>query len=146
MALVRFGVSLEKKLIEEFDSLILKRNYTNRSEAIRDMIREELVKDEWSGTNQVIGAITLVYDHHKREVVNRLIDIQHDFHGNIISSQHVHVDHCNCLEIIAAKGISGDVARLSDMLKSVKGVVHVSLSMSSTGKKITQRCSAASHK
>lgn len=144
MALVRFGVSLEKRLIEEFDSLISKRNYTNRSEAIRDMIREELVKDEWSGTNEVIGAVTLVYDHHKREVVNRLIDIQHDFHENIISSQHVHVDHCNCLEIIAARGVSKDVVRLSDLLKAVKGVVHVSLNMSSTGKKIIQRCPAYS--
>ncbi|MDD5679746.1 MAG: nickel-responsive transcriptional regulator NikR [Candidatus Omnitrophica bacterium] len=134
--LFRFGVSLEKKLIDEFDSLIQKKNYPNRSEAFRDLIRQELVKEEWQAGGEVVGAITLVYDHHKRELINKLTDIQHDFQGLIIATQHIHLDHDNCLEIIAAKGQPKDVTKLADTLKSVKGVKHGSLSISSTGKTI----------
>jgi len=136
MALVRFGISLEKKLLEKFDQLIKNKNYTNRSEAFRDLIREELVKKQWQETGTIAGAITLIYDHHKRELVNMLMDIQHDFGDLIISSQHVHLDHSNCLEIIAVKGSSQKVQELADRLKSVKGVKHGTLSMSSTGKDI----------
>ena len=134
--LFRFGVSLDKRLIDEFDTVIAKRNYTNRSEAFRDLIRQELVKEEWSGGGDVVGTITLIYDHHKRELVNKLTDIQHDFQGTVISSQHIHLDHNNCLEIIAARGAAGEIIKLADTLKAVKGVKHGSLSMSSTGKDI----------
>ena len=102
--LFRFGISLEKKLLDEFDILIKRKNYSNRSEAFRDLIRQELVKEEWAEGSEVVGAITLVYDHHKRELVNKLTDIQHDFQGTIISTQHIHLDHDNCLELIAVKG------------------------------------------
>ena len=132
--LFRFGISLEKKLLDEFDTLIKRKNYSNRSEAFRDLIRQELVKEEWAKSGEVVGAITLVYDHHKRELVNKLTDIQHDFQGNIISTQHIHLDHDNCLELIAVKGSAADITRLADTLKSVKGVKHGTLSMSSTGK------------
>ena len=132
--LFRFGVSLEKKLLDEFDMLIKKKNYSNRSEAFRDLIRQELVKEEWVKSGEVVGAITLVYDHHKRELVNKLTDIQHDFQGTIISTQHIHLDHDNCLELIAVKGPAADITKLADTLKSVKGVKHGTLSMSSTGK------------
>jgi len=132
--LYRFGISLEKKLLDEFDTLIKRKNYSNRSEAFRDLIRQELVKEEWAKSGEVVGAITLVYDHHKRELVNKLTDIQHDFQGNIISTQHIHLDHDNCLELIAVKGSAADITRLADTLKSVKGVKHGTLSMSSTGK------------
>jgi len=132
--LFRFGISLEKKLLDEFDILIKRKNYSNRSEAFRDLIRQELVKEEWAKSGEVVGAITLVYDHHKRELVNKLTDIQHDFQGNIISTQHIHLDHDNCLELIAVKGPAADIAKLADTLKSVKGVKHGTLSMSSTGK------------
>jgi CopG family nickel-responsive transcriptional regulator len=81
-----------------------------------------------------VGAITLVYDHHKRELINKLTDIQHDFQGTIISTQHIHLDHDNCLELIAVKGPAADITKLADTLKSVKGVKHGTLSMSSTGK------------
>lgn len=134
--LYRFGVSVEKKLIDEFDKFIHKKNYPNRSEAFRDLIRQELVKEEWEAGKDVVGAIILVYDHHKRELVNKLTDIQHGFQEVIISTQHIHLDHDNCLEIIAAKGISGKIKKLADTLKSVKGVKHGSLSVSSTGKNI----------
>lgn len=134
--LLRFGVSLEKKLLDEFDNLIKKKNYSNRSEAFRDLIRQELVKNEWSESGEVVGAITLVYDHHKRELVNKLTDIQHNFQKAIISTQHIHLDHYNCLEIIASRGSPKDIKNLADTLKSVKGVKHGTLSMSSTGKGI----------
>lgn len=132
--LCRFGISLEKKLLDEFDKLIKKKNYSNRSEAFRDLIRQELVKEEWREGGEVVGAITLVYDHHKRELVNKLTDIQHDFQGTIISTQHIHLDHNNCLELIAVKGSAANITKLADTLKSVKGVKHGTLSMSSTGK------------
>lgn len=132
--LFRFGISLEKKLLDEFDMLIKRKNYSNRSEAFRDLIRQELVKEEWREGGEVVGAITLVYDHHKRELVNKLTDIQHDFQGTIISTQHIHLDHDNCLELIAVRGAPTDIGKLADTLKSVKGVKHGTLSMSSTGK------------
>lgn len=132
--LFRFGISLEKTLLDEFDTLIKRKNYSNRSEAFRDLIRQELVKEEWQKGGEVVGAITLVYNHHKRELVNNLTDIQHDFQGTIISTQHIHLDHDNCLELIAVKGSPKDISKLADMLRSVKGVKHGTLSMSSTGK------------
>ncbi len=132
----RFGISLDKDLLDKFDRLIREKNYTNRSEAFRDLIREDLVKAEWKKNKEIVGAITLIYDHHKRELVNKLMDIQHDFGGIIISSQHIHLDHNNCLEIIAVKGSSKEAQKLSDNLKSVKGVKHGTLSLSTTGKDI----------
>ncbi len=132
----RFGISLEKDLLDKFDRLIREKNYTNRSEAFRDLIREDLVKAEWKKNKEIVGAITLIYNHHKRELVNKLMDIQHDFGGIIISSQHIHLDHNNCLEIIAVKGLSKEAQKLADSLKSVKGVKHGTLSLSTTGKDI----------
>ena len=134
--LFRFGISLEKDLLDKFDQLIREKNYTNRSEAFRDLIREDLVKAEWKKNKEIVGAITLIYDHHKRELVNKLMDIQHNFGGIIISSQHIHLDHNNCLEIIAIKGSSKEAQKLADSLKSVKGVKHGTLSLSTTGKDI----------
>ena len=134
--LFRFGVSLEKSLLDKFDKLIRGRNYTNRSEAFRDLIRQELIKKEWQEGKKIAGAITLIYDHHKRELANKLTDIQHDFHDLIISTQHIHLDHDNCLEIIAVKGKSNEAQKLSDILKAIKGVKHTALSMSTTGKEV----------
>ncbi len=134
--LVRFGVSLDKDLLDKFDRLIEKKNYTNRSEAFRDLIRQELVKREWSEEGEVAGTITLVYDHHQRELARKLMDIQHNNGENIISTQHVHFDHHNCLEVITIKGDSRKVRALADVLKAIKGVKHVTLGMSSTGKHI----------
>ncbi len=132
--LYRFGVSLDKNLIEDFDEHIKLDNYKNRSEAIRDLIREELVRKQWQCGNIVAGAISITYDHHKRELVNKLMEIQHDFHAIIISTQHIHLDHYNCLEIVAVKGKAREVNDLAKKLKSVRGVFHVALNMSTTGK------------
>ncbi|NMW18969.1 MAG: nickel-responsive transcriptional regulator NikR [Chlorobiaceae bacterium] len=127
----RFGVSLEKPLIEAFDLHIKAQQYRNRSEAIRDLIREELLRKKWTEGGSVAGAIIMTYDHHKRELVSKLLDIQHDFHDIIISTQHVHLDHDHCLEVIAVKGNAADVEKLSTGLKVLVGVKHVSLSVSS---------------
>ncbi len=127
--LVRFGVSLEEDLLQRFDDFIHRRKYTNRSEALRDMIRQELLKQEWEAGGEVAGAITFIYDHHTRELLNKIIDIQHDNQGVIISSQHVHLDHHNCLEIVAIKGRVKSVLKLADSLKAIKGVQHCTLSM-----------------
>jgi CopG family nickel-responsive transcriptional regulator len=135
-SIVRFGVSLERDLLEKFDSLIESRNYTNRSEAIRDLIRQELVNKEWIEGEDVAGAITLVYDHHKRELLNKITDIQHDFQSIIISTQHIHLDHNNCLELIAVRGNPSQVKRLAEKLKAIKGVKHATLSMTTTGKNL----------
>lgn len=134
--LVRFSVSLEKELLTKFDKHIKKNNYPTRSKAIGDLIRENLIKEEWIEGKEVVGAITLVYNHHKRELVNRLTDVQHDFHQVIISSQHVHLDEDNCVEIVVVKGKPTQVERLAYRLKSAKGVKHGSLTMATTGKEI----------
>ncbi|MFH2138721.1 MAG: nickel-responsive transcriptional regulator NikR [Candidatus Omnitrophota bacterium] len=134
--LVRFGVSLEEDLLKKFDRLIKDRRYTNRSEAIRDLIRQELIQQEWKTQGDIAGAITLVYDHHKRDLVNRLTDLQHGFLNLIISTQHLHLDHHNCLEILAIRGNAEKAQELANILMSVKGVKHATLSMSGTGKGI----------
>ncbi|MEA3488844.1 MAG: nickel-responsive transcriptional regulator NikR [Candidatus Omnitrophota bacterium] len=134
--LIRFGVSLEKDLLDKFDRLIRKENYPNRSEAFRDLIRGKLVKTEWRGGNKVAGVITLVYDHHKRDLLNVLTDMQHDSHNLIIAGQHIHLDHDNCLETIIVKGRSKEIEDLASKLKAVKGVKHSRLIMTSTGKRL----------
>jgi CopG family transcriptional regulator, nickel-responsive regulator len=129
--LYRFGISLDRELIDAFDRHIRSQNYQSRSEAIRDLIREDLVRKKRTEGGAVAGAIVMTYDHHKRELVNRLLDIQHDFHDIIISTQHVHLDHGNCLEVIAVKGLAHEVENLSTALKVNVGVKHLSLSVSS---------------
>ena len=132
--LVRFGISLEKDLLAKFDRLIRGKNYANRSEAFRDLIREDLVKKEWIEGEEVAGAITIVYDHHRRQLVNKLTGIQHDFHELIVSSQHIHLDKDNCFEIIAVKGDPKRIEKLASKMRSTKGVKHSSLTMATTGK------------
>jgi CopG family nickel-responsive transcriptional regulator len=134
--LIRFGVSLDSELLKKFDSLIRKAKYTNRSEAIRDLIRENLVKEEWNAGGEVAGAVTIVYDHHQRELVGRLMDIQHDYGEIIISAQHVHLDHHNCLEVIIVKGETEMVKNLFECLRSCRGVKHGAFSMTTTGERV----------
>jgi CopG family nickel-responsive transcriptional regulator len=131
--LVRFGVSLEEGLLKKFDDLIHRRKYTNRSEALRDMIRQELLKEEWEAGGEVAGAITFIYDHHTRELLSKITDIQHDSQEVIISTQHIHLDHHHCLEIIAVRGRVKKVLKLADSLKAIKGVRHCALSMTGSG-------------
>lgn len=131
----RFGVSMENELLSRFDEYINAKGYKNRSEALRDLIRHSFVKEEWKGNESVAGALLIVYDHHQRELADKLLDIQHDFQNLIISTQHVHLDHDHCLEIIVVKGKAQVIAKLRDRLKSSKGVKHVSLSMTTTAER-----------
>lgn len=132
--LVRFGVSLDGELLRKFDAYIEKEGYANRSQAIGGLIRKEFVSDAFEHGGAVAGAVTIVYDHHKRDVANKLLDIQHDHGGIIISAQHAHLDHDNCLEIVAVKGAGAKVKAFADALKAVKGVKHSTLSVTSAGR------------
>jgi CopG family transcriptional regulator, nickel-responsive regulator len=135
MGLVRFGVSLDKALLAAFDRLCLENKYSNRSEALRDLIRDSLVGDEWTrAKGEVTGVITLVYDHHQRQLVDSLIRIQHDHRSTIIiASQHIHLNHDNCLEVIVVRGSAGAVKDLASRLRSSKGVKHGEIVMTTTG-------------
>ncbi|OQX75509.1 MAG: nickel-responsive transcriptional regulator NikR [Bacteroidetes bacterium 4484_276] len=130
MALKRFGVSLEENLLCELDELVTNQKFPNRSQAIRFLISKEKVTEKWNGNEEVAGAIVLVYDHHKKDLQTKSTDIQHDFHDLILSVQHVHLDHNNCLETIAVKGKSSQLKLLSDQLIALKGIKHGKLVMS----------------
>lgn len=132
--LTRFGVSLDQKLLQMFDRHIQRRRYTNRSEALRDLIRDRLVGEEWDENKETVGTITFVYDHHVRDLTRKLTDIQHDYQGQILSGMHVHLDHDHCLEVLVVRGRGADIKKVADALISVKGVKHGKLTMTTTGK------------
>ncbi|GAB7082160.1 nickel-responsive transcriptional regulator NikR [Megalodesulfovibrio paquesii] len=114
---IRFGVSLDSDLLEKFDALCEERCYQTRSEAIRDLIRNALVQKEWEDTDNIVaGTLTLVYDHHKSDLAQRLTELQHDHHDVIISTIHAHLDHDNCLEVLILKGPGRDVQALGQKL------------------------------
>jgi CopG family nickel-responsive transcriptional regulator len=136
--LKRFGVSLPEELLEEFDRLIYEKNYSNRSEAIRDLIRSELVDEEWAaGDKECVGIVSLVYDHHSGDLIDRLTEIQHDFTEEIICNTHIHLDRHNCLEVIVLKGKADRLKKIADRLTSARGVKHGNLSLSTTGRKLS---------
>ena len=122
----RFGISLPAELLEKFDKKIEEKMYSNRSEAIRDLIRESLVEDKWGDVaeQEVVGTLTLVYDHDKRGISDKLTDLQHEDHANVISSMHVHLDEHNCMETLVLRGSAKKVKEVSDRLISTKGVKH----------------------
>ena len=132
--LSRIGVAIDTELLDKFDRLIAKRGYTNRSEAFRDLIRDELVEKMWeSPESPVVGTVTLVYDHHVHMLSEKLTDIQHDFHRSILSTLHVHLDHDHCLEVLVVRGKSAEVRKVADVLISTKGVKHGRLTITSSG-------------
>ncbi|MDD5593814.1 MAG: nickel-responsive transcriptional regulator NikR [Candidatus Margulisbacteria bacterium] len=133
----RFGVSMDDTLLKKLDAYIASKGYTNRSEAIRDFVRENLVEEEWKADRkQVVGTVTLIYDHAALELPKKLTDLQHHFHKEIISTTHIHLDEHNCLEILALKGKGEKVKAIADRLIAAKGVKHGKLVMSTTGKEI----------
>jgi len=134
--LKRFSISLDENLLEIFDKQIAAQSYNNRSEAIRDLIRQKFVQKEWEEDGYVMGVISLVYDHHQSQLQKKVTDLQHDFHHQIVSTTHVHMDHDNCLEVIIVKGKAGDVSTLANQLAALKGVRDSKLAMSSTGKEL----------
>src|SRR6476619_2806080 len=132
--LSRLRVAIDSELLEKFDLLISKRGYTTRSEAFRALIRDELVQKAWQSPEaQVVGTVTLVYDHHVRMLNEKLTDLQHDHHKSILSTLHVHLDHDNCLEVLVVKGKANDVQKIADALISTKGVKHGRLTITTSG-------------
>jgi CopG family transcriptional regulator, nickel-responsive regulator len=135
--LSRIGVAIDSGLLAKFDDLIAKRGYTNRSEAFRDLIRDELVQKTWeSPESEVVGTVTLVYDHHVRMLNEKLTDMQHEHHKQILSTLHVHLDHDNCLEVLVVKGNAKSVQAIAEKLISTKGVKHGRLTLTTSGKEI----------
>lgn len=135
--LTRFGVSIPQDLVQQFDELIEQKRYPNRSEAIRDLMRDYLVEHEWeTGEGEVAGTVTIVYNHHTRELSKALTQTQHGFHGQVCCTTHVHLDEHNCLEVIVVKGSSKDIRELANRLISVKGVKHGQLVCTTTGKEL----------
>lgn len=120
---IRFGVSLSEELLKSFDTNIDRRGYANRSEAIRDLIRNDLVQNEWEASSgETAAAVVLVYDHHKRGITEHLTDKQHEFHEYIISTMHAHLDHDNCIEVLLLRGKASKVKEIADQLASAKHV------------------------
>ena len=133
--LTRFGISMDQRLLEQFDELISRKGYENRSEAIRDLIRNALVEDQWTKADEeTVGTVTLVYDHHTRDLADRLTEQQHDHHNLIISALHAHLDHHNCLEVVVVKGRADEVRHMADSLIGTKGVKHGKLVTTTTGR------------
>ena len=131
--LQRFSVSLDNDLLAKFDNYILEHGYNNRSEAVRDLIRKGFVRQEWDRNSWVVGVVTLVFDHHKPQLQERVTELQHRYYHIITSSTHVHMDHDNCLEVTIAKGKASEVQELAEGLIALRGVKDGSLTMSSTG-------------
>ena len=123
--ITRFGVSISPDLLKKFDKMIKKEGYENRSEAIRDLIRSDLISDNRRNPDEnVIGTLTMIYDHHTGNLTNKLLDLQHNHHSEILSTTHIHIDHYNCLEVLVLKGKSGRVQKLADSIKALKGIKH----------------------
>ena len=133
--LSRFSISMDSELARNLDSMAKAKGYENRSQAVSDMVRSALVEHFGQrGSHEIAGTITLVYDHHKKDVQGTLTDIQHDHEGLIISTMHVHLDHHNCMEVLALRGKADAVRRIADRLIAVKGVLHGKLTVTTTGK------------
>ena len=136
--LIRFGISMERDLLDRLDQEIVKRGYPNRSEAIRDLVRAQLVELDWSQENEeVAGTVTIIYNHHVRGLSDLLLELQHEHHDMIISVMHVHLEHDHCLEVMVIKGRAGEAKNFAGRLIGIKGVKHGKLTITSTGKRLT---------
>jgi len=130
MGVVRFSVSLEEELLKELDRYVSDNKYSNRSQGLRHLIEKNIVEKKWQCNNIVAGAIVMIYDHHKKDILTKSNEIQHDYFDVILSSQHFHLSHETCLEIIAVKGKAKKLTELSDKLIGIKGIKHGKLIMS----------------
>jgi CopG family nickel-responsive transcriptional regulator len=132
---VRFSTTIAPKLLDQFDEILEEKGYANRSEGIRDLIRNFIVANEWEGgDDEAVGSLTLLYDHDVRGVTDKLVELQHSHHANILSSMHVHLDEHNCIEVLVIKGRAGEIQSISDILIAARGVKHGELVMTSSGK------------
>ncbi len=133
--LARMGISLPRDLLKPFDEMLREKGYRSRSEAIRDLIRAALVEREWKNSDsEVAGTLTLVYDHHNHDLPARLMDIQHDHHEVVVTTQHVHLDHHNCLEVLVLRGRAREIGTLADRLMACGGIKHGVFVPSTTGR------------
>ncbi|MEE4215474.1 MAG: nickel-responsive transcriptional regulator NikR, partial [Bacteroidales bacterium] len=128
MSVTRFGVSMEKELLDALDDYVKENSFSNRSQAVRRLVSDNLTVKKWKCNNIVAGSVTLVYNHHKSDIQIMLTDLQHDYHKLILSSQHFHLDNEQCLEIIAVKGKAKELTELADKLIAIKGIQHGKLS------------------
>jgi len=134
--LARTGLSIDRELLAKFDVAIAKRNYKNRSEAVRDLIRDHLVGEEADSNKVVVGTLTIVYDHHRPNLTEKLVEAQHHAGGSVLAATHVHLDPHNCLEVVIMKGRSKELRHLADQILSLRGVKHGQLVITSTGKEL----------
>jgi CopG family nickel-responsive transcriptional regulator len=137
--LIRTGVSIEGSLLAQFDRVIAKRGYQNRSEALRDLIRESLISEAVDENQPVVATLSMIYDHHRPNLANRLIEIQHHAHGSVLAATHVHLDEANCLEVVIMKGRSGELKQLADHMLSMRGVKHGKLVLTTAGNRRAAR-------
>lgn len=126
-------MSIDQKLVHDFDALIARQGYPTRSKAIADLMRQSMVQEEWKSGKDVAAVIVMVYDHHKRNLSHNLTHVQHDHHEMIISSQHIHLDHDNCLEMVVVRGKPKCIENLANKLKATKGVKFCALAAAATG-------------
>lgn len=134
--LTRFSISIDQELAARLDKLGGEKGYTNRSEFVRDLVRDALVEAEWERNEVALGTITLVYDHNRRQLSDKLTDLQHEHHHIILATTHVHLDHDLCAEAIIVRGRASKIRELADLLRKQGGVLHGGLTMSSIGKQI----------
>jgi CopG family transcriptional regulator, nickel-responsive regulator len=132
-SLIRTGISLEQELLKKFDLLIKQKGYSNRSEAIRDLVRDHFVEEDVASNKIVVATLTLIYDHHQPKLSEQLIGAQHDYKGQVLATTHVHLDHHNCLEVIILRGPGTDAKKFADKLLSLRGVKHGKLVLTNTG-------------
>lgn len=134
---IRFGVSLDSELLEKFDVLCGQHAYQTRSEAVRDLIRSMLVRNEWEDPQgETAGTLTLVYDHHHSDLAQKLTELQHAYLDTIVASLHVHLDHANCMEVLVLRGTGERLRALGAKLTAIKGVKHGSLNLTTTGQNL----------
>jgi len=134
--LVRFGVAMDEDLLGRFDELVARRGVsTNRSEAVRDLVRDALVDEQWEAPDEeIVGTVTMVFDHHANDLAEKLDSLQHAHHDKVVSSMHVHLDAHNCLEVIVVRGASGEIRGIAEALLGTKGVKHGKLVTTTTGR------------
>ena len=134
--LVRLSLSIEQPLLKRLEKMLKTSRYANRSEFVRDMIRDRLVEEAWNAGDEVVGTVTLIYDHHTRQLSEKLTELQHRHHKAILAATHVHLDEHMCAEVIIARGRAGQLREIADLLRKQKGVLHAALAMSSPGKQL----------
>lgn len=132
MSIKRFGVSLESSLLDELDKMVEKNRFSNRSQAIRFLVKKNIIEEKWDKDLEVTGAIVITYDHHIRELHANVNRIQHEYHCLILSGQHIHLDDHSCIEVITVRGKAGKILNLANKFKAIKGITHGELVMSGT--------------